>query len=157
MKILFICTHNRCRSILAEAISNFYGAGLIEACSAGSHPAEQVHPLTIQALIAAGIPHTALKSQSWDDFENSEVDYVITVCDKAANEACPLWFGKVRQVHWGLVDPSAVEGDEEVINKAFKLTIDLLKARIKALLSLLTQDMNEEALLQRIQALGKEK
>tara|TARA_R110000824_G_scaffold318073_2_gene505299 strand:- start:44153 stop:44626 length:474 start_codon:yes stop_codon:yes gene_type:complete len=154
LKILFICTHNRCRSILAEAVSNFYGQGLIEACSAGSNPADQVHPLTLRALRKKGIPISGLKSKSWDEFEDSDFDYVITVCDKAANEPCPLWFGKSRQVHWGLADPSAITGDPEIIDKAFKKTIKLLKQRIKQIKIWLAQGLEENELYQRIQALG---
>ncbi len=154
MKILFICTHNRCRSILAEAICNHYGDGLLEAVSAGSSPAERIHPLTLRALRALNISTDKLCSQSRDDFENSQIDYVITVCDSAANEPCPTWFGNARQVHWGLSDPSAVEGDPETISAAFTHTINILKSRIRQVISWLQQDLNDDELFQRIKSLA---
>lgn len=156
MKLLFICTHNRCRSILAEAIANHYGEGLIEACSAGSSPAEQVHPLTLSALRNKDISTTGLHSKSWDSFENQDFDYVITVCDRAANEPCPLWFGKSRQIHWGLADPSAIKGDPEVISAAFKSTIKALKRRIKKIRRWLRQGVDEETLTRHMQELAEE-
>ncbi len=156
MKILFICTHNRCRSILAEAICNCYGDGLLEAVSAGSSPAEKVHPLTLHALEAISIPIDSLNSQSWDVLEDADIDYIITVCDKAANEPCPLWFGNAAQVHWGLEDPSAIEGDEEIINAAFSRTIELLKGRITQIKQWLRQDLVEEEMLARITALAND-
>jgi len=155
MKILFICTHNRCRSILAEAICNYYGDGLLEAISAGSSPAEKVHPLTLHALEAKGIPTDSLNSQSWDVFEDADIDYVITVCDKAANEPCPVWFGNVAQAHWGLEDPSTIEGDEETINAAFSRTIEILQGRITQIKQWLRQGLVEEELFARITALAK--
>lgn len=154
MKILFICTHNRCRSILAEAITNHYGHGLIESRSAGSSPAEQVHPLTLEALRKAGIATNGLKSQSWDEFADDTFDYVITVCDKAASEPCPLWFGKSRQVHWGLTDPSTINGDPKTCDAAFQKTIAILTQRIKQIIAWLAQGLDEEDLYQRMQALG---
>ncbi len=156
MKLLFICTHNRCRSILAEAIANYYGKGLIEAYSAGSSPADQVHPLTLSALRNQDIPTSGLHSKSWDEFEKQAIDYVITVCDKAANEPCPLWFGKSRQVHWGLADPSAIQGDPELISAAFKSTIKTLKRRIKKITHWLEEGIRDEELTQRMQKLAEE-
>ncbi len=90
LRILFICTHNRCRSILAEAVANHYGAGLIQAQSAGSSPAGHIHPATLRALERHDIATTGLHSKSWADFEDAEIDLVITVCDQAAREKCPL-------------------------------------------------------------------
>lgn len=133
MKILFICTHNRCRSILAEAIANHFGEGLIEAASAGSEPADKVHPMTIKALQAKNIPVKGLHCKSWDEMEDFEADFVLTVCDNAAGESCPLWFGMSLRVHWGLEDPSLIEGSEEEILAAFNRTIEILTARIKTL------------------------
>lgn len=156
MKLLFVCTHNRCRSILAEAIANHYGEGLLEAYSAGSSPAEQVHPLTLGALRARDIPTGSLRSKSWDEFENADIDLVITVCDKAANEPCPVWFGKASQVHWGLSDPSSIQGDPEVINAAFSATIKLLERRIKQIRSWLKQGIQGEELIRRIRELAEE-
>ncbi|MDT8397885.1 MAG: arsenate reductase ArsC [Pseudomonadales bacterium] len=137
MKILFICTHNRCRSILAEAIARHFGEGLIQALSAGSQPADTVHPLTLAHLEKHGVPTAGLHSKSWHDCEYFEPDVVITVCDDAAGEACPLWFGKAAVIHWGLPDPSRIAGDPaarpDAIEAAFNNTIGLLKYRILTL------------------------
>jgi len=136
MKVLFICTHNRCRSILSEAITNHLAQGGITAYSAGSQPAGQVHPLSIKYLQARGIATDGLKSQSWDEFESVEPDVVITVCDSAAKEQCPVWFGNCVKAHWGLPDPSKLEGTEEEIKNAFFAVMDTIEARIQKLLAL---------------------
>ncbi|RDV24097.1 arsenate reductase ArsC [Alteromonas aestuariivivens] len=143
MKILYICTHNRCRSILSEAITNHLGQGLIVAKSAGSQPVGEVHPLSIRYLQEAGIETQGLTSQSWDDFEGFEPDLVVTVCDSAAKETCPVWFGKSVQLHWGLEDPSKLSGDEQEIAKAFHRTIDLTRARVEALLKIARLDRSQ--------------
>ncbi|WP_158967182.1 arsenate reductase ArsC [Paraglaciecola sp. L3A3] len=143
MKILYICTHNRCRSILSEAITNHYANGKIEARSAGSQPAGEVHPLSLKYLAEAGISTEGLTSQSWDDFEYFEADIVVTVCDSAAGESCPVWFGKSLKVHWGLADPSKLEGSEEELAQAFRETIELIKQRVEALLKLDIQDKEQ--------------
>ena len=140
LKLLFICTHNRCRSILAEAITNQFGAGRLVAKSAGSQPADRVHPLSLKYLAEAEINAEGLCSQSWNDYESWQPDVVITVCDSAAAEPCPLWFGQSRRVHWGLADPSRLDANQEDIATAFLHTIDLLKHRI---LSLLDYDLND--------------
>jgi len=144
MKILFICTHNRCRSILAEAITNHISNGKIEARSAGSQPVGKVHPLTIKYLFEAGIEVENLKSQSWDAYKDWAPDVVITVCDSANGEECPLWFGNSIRVHWGLADPSKVEGSEEKIEKAFKETIFIIRQRINELVSSDLQNFNSQ-------------
>ena len=133
MKLLFICTHNRCRSILAEAITNFYGQGVLTAKSAGSQPAGEVHPLTLKYLCEFGIPTAGLCSQSWNAHESWRPDLVITVCDSAAGEPCPLWLGQCARVHWGLADPSRLAGEESAIRKSFVETIEILKSRIEKL------------------------
>ena len=134
MKLLFICTHNRCRSIIAEAVCNHIGKGQLSAKSAGSQPAGEVHPLSLKYLAKAGIPTAGLQSQSWDDHEAWQPDVVITVCDSAAGESCPVWFGKTTKVHWGLVDPSSMTGTEADIESAFMSTIETLTNRIGALI-----------------------
>lgn len=136
MKILYICTHNRCRSILCEAITRTRAAGLIEARSAGSQPAGQVHPLSLQYLAEAGYETAGLKSQSWDDFEDFAPDIVVTVCDSAAGESCPLWFGKTLKVHWGLEDPSKHDGSDAEVAEAFRATIRIIEQRVEALIEL---------------------
>lgn len=136
MKVLYICTHNRCRSILSEAITNQFAQGKIIAKSAGSQPVGEVHPLSIRYLQETGVSVNGLCSQSWDEFEEFEPDVVITVCDSAANETCPVWFGNSLKVHWGLSDPSKLEGTEVQIAEAFKATIELIKQRVAQLLEL---------------------
>ncbi len=120
MKILYICTHNRCRSILSEAITNHYSEGKIEARSAGSQPVGQVHPLSLRYLQEAGISTEGLISQSWDEFEAFAPDVVVTVCDSAAGVPCPLWVGDTVKVHWGLADPSKLEGSDKEKAQAFR-------------------------------------
>ena len=127
MKLLFICTHNRCRSILCEAIASQRGAGFLEAASAGSAPVDAVHPLTLRYLGERGYQTTGLQSQSWEGLAAFNPDRVITVCDSAAGEVCPLWMGEVEKIHWGLPDPSRVEGDEEAVRSAFLAVIDRIE------------------------------
>ncbi|AMO68688.1 arsenate reductase ArsC [Zhongshania aliphaticivorans] len=135
-KILYICTHNRCRSILCEAISNAAGAGAIEARSAGSQPSGEVHPLSLRYLDELGIATTELRSQSWDEHRNFAPDLVITVCDSAAGEACPLWLGSAQKVHWGLADPSKLTGSDSEIAAGFHACIAEIQRRTAALLAL---------------------
>lgn len=130
MKLLFICTHNRCRSILCEAIANQSAEGVLCAASAGSAPVEAVHPLTLRYLEERGYETAGLMSQSWHDLNAFEPDRVITVCDTAAGEACPLWIGDVQKVHWGLPDPSRAEGSDEVIRAAFMAVIDRIESKV---------------------------
>ena len=130
MKLLFVCTHNRCRSILCEAIASQRGAGLLQAASAGSAPVEAVHPLTLRYLQERGYQTAGLRSQSWHDLEGFEPDRVITVCDSAAGEVCPLWMGEVEKHHWGLPDPSRIEGDDEAIRSAFMAVIDRIENKV---------------------------
>lgn len=144
MKLLFICTHNRCRSIIAEAVCNQYGQGRFIARSAGSQPSGVVHPLSLKYLAEAGISTDGLCSQSWDEHENWQPDMVITVCDSAAGESCPVWFGKAQKVHWGVADPSRLEGDDEQIADAFRDTIALFKSRIEKLLAVDTDTLPAE-------------
>ncbi len=137
MKILFICTHNRCRSILAEAITNHIAGEKISARSAGSSPVDAVHPLSLKYLAESGIDTNGLKSQAIDEQQNFNPDVVITVCDNAAGEACPLWLGKAVKIHWGLKDPSVLansNSSDEEVKQAFLNTIEIIKQRIKKLL-----------------------
>ena len=136
MKILYICTHNRCRSILSEAITNHLAKGQLQAFSAGSQPAGKVHPLSLKYLAEKGIPTKGLKSQSWDDFGSENPDIVVTVCDSAAAEACPVWFGDTVKIHWGLTDPSKLQGSEQEIRDAFYAAMNTIEQRVKKLLDL---------------------
>jgi len=146
MKILYICTHNRCRSILSEAITNHLAAGDIQAFSAGSQPSGEVHPLSIRYLQERGIDTSGLQSQSWDAIEAEQPDVVITVCDSAANESCPVWFGDTVKVHWGLPDPSKLEGSEEEIREAFYAVMDTIEKRVSRLLQLAGKNLPKEEL-----------
>jgi arsenate reductase len=146
MKLLFICTHNRCRSVLAEAVTNFYGKGILTAKSAGSQPAGEVHPLSLRFLKERGIPIDGLCSQSWDEHESWQPDVVITVCDSAAGETCPVWFGKSTRVHWGLADPSSLNGSDDEVSNAFHETIQTLRVRIQKLIEVGVQKASGDEL-----------
>jgi arsenate reductase len=154
MKILYICTHNRCRSILSEAITNHYSQGKIVAKSAGSQPVGEVHPLSIKYLQEAGISTQGLSSQSWDEFEDFAADVVVTVCDSAAGEACPVWFGNSLKVHWGLADPSKLQGSDEQIADAFRESIEQIKNRVQALLTIDVDITDKVALKTALSNLG---
>jgi len=156
MKFLFICTHNRCRSILSEAITNHLANGKIIAYSAGSQPTGKVHPLSIKYLQARGIATAGLKSQSWDEFESIEPDVVITVCDSAANEQCPVWFGHCVKVHWGLPDPSKQNGTEEETKKAFYSVMDTIESRIRKVLALNIDELESSKLHSSLNAMTDE-
>ncbi len=140
MKILYICTHNRCRSILSEALTNHRAAGRLVARSAGSQPAGEVHPLSLKYLSEAGVSTQGLKSQSWDEFEDFEPDVVITLCDSAAGESCPVWFGQAIKVHWGLNDPSRLQDSDAAIAAAFRHTISLIEQRVDELMAVAATD-----------------
>ena len=132
--LLFICTHNRCRSVLAEVIANNRFDDFYSACSAGSQPAGQIHPLTLEFLSARGPPTEGLRSQSWDDFADQEFDLVVTVCDSAANESCPLWMSDAPRAHWGmLLTLFCVAGDAAARESAFYAVMDTLESQLVAL------------------------
>lgn len=154
MKLLYVCTHNRCRSILSEAITNHLAGPRLQARSAGSQPAGVVHPLSLFYLEEAGIPTQGLKSQSWDEFTDYAPDLVITVCDNAANETCPAWLGKSQKIHWGLADPSKVEGTDDEIASAFRQTIAEISRRTQLLLALCTQNVDITTLKAGMQKMG---
>jgi len=128
--------------------------GNIQAKSAGSQPAGQVHPLSLQYLQEAGISTEELVSQSWDDLEEFAPDVVITVCDSAAGETCPVWFGKSIKVHWGLTDPSKVEGSEEEKAQAFRDTMTEIQQRVAELLALADKQLSQEELRSALNKLG---
>lgn len=156
MKILYICTHNRCRSILSEAITNHVAQGKLEAFSAGSQPVGEVHPLSIKYLAEKGISTDGLCSQSWNEFEAIQPDIVVTVCDSAANETCPVWFGNTIKLHWGLKDPSKLEGSEEEKRDAFFETIAIIEARVQRLLAIDVENQSKEAVVEALQQLVAE-
>jgi arsenate reductase len=146
MKILYICTHNRCRSILSEAITNSLAGNVIQAKSAGSQPAGEVHPLSIKYLNQTGHATDGLMSQSWDDFDSFNPDLVVTVCDSAAGESCPLYFDNTLKVHWGLSDPSKVEGDRAQVEEAFLACISEITQRVEKLKHLAQQNLDQQSL-----------
>jgi len=136
MKVLFMCTANSCRSILSEAMFNHLAPPGFKAISSGSFPKGQVLPRSLSTLQAAGISTEGLYSKGNEAFEGSPPDVVITVCDKAAGEACPVYFGPAVKAHWGLEDPSDVQGDEARVDAAFKATLSTIERRCKAFLAL---------------------
>lgn len=129
--ILVLCTGNSCRSIMAEALINQLGAGRYQAVSAGSFPAGYVHPKSIETLARHGVDCPAPRSKSWDEFAGWEFDLIITVCDQAANESCPVFSGACKKLHWSTPDPAKAEGDEQVITQAFDEAFMLLRDRIE--------------------------
>jgi arsenate reductase len=135
VKILYICTHNRCRSILSEAITTARAKGVLIARSAGSQPAGEVHPMTLRYLTRAGYSVAGLQSESWDAYADWQPDVVITVCDRAAGESCPLYFGSAIKQHWGLPDPSAMADNRSgsEIEAAFMTVIEQIERRVDAL------------------------
>ncbi|MFQ5348542.1 MAG: arsenate reductase ArsC [Rhodothalassiaceae bacterium] len=156
-RVLFLCTGNSARSILAEAILNRLGSGRFTGLSAGSHPRGAVHPLARAVLAARGHGTAGLRSKSWDEFAGAgapPIDIVITVCDNAAGEVCPVWPGHPVTAHWGLPDPAAVAGPEAVRRAAFEATYDVLAQRIAALVSLPDDVLESPALIARLRALG---
>ncbi|CAM3653088.1 arsenate reductase ArsC [Rheinheimera salexigens] len=157
MKILYICTHNRCRSILSEAITNHLAADVITAKSAGSQPTGVVHPLAITHLEQAGIACANLQSQSWHQLEDFAPDIVITVCDSAAAESCPVWFGSAIKVHWGLSDPSKLEGSEQQIAAAFRDCIADITTRVHQLKKLADMQLDTATLKLKLAELIRQK
>ncbi|GAA0855395.1 arsenate reductase ArsC [Aliiglaciecola litoralis] len=152
LKILYICTHNRCRSILSEAITNEDSQHKIMAKSAGSDPAGVIHPLSLQYLVEAGYSTADLKSQSWEEFKDFNPDFVITVCDSAAQQSCPLWFGRATQLYWELADPSILDGTEEQKRWAFNNTIDVIKKRVALLVEY--ADLSHAELTKKLLSVG---
>lgn len=136
MKVLFMCTANSCRSILSEAMFNHLAPAGFEAVSSGSFPKGQVLPRSLSTLQAAGISTEGLSSKGNEAFEGSPPDIVITVCDKAAGEACPVYFGPAVKAHWGLEDPSDVQGDEARVDAAFNATLETIETRCRAFFAL---------------------
>lgn len=154
MKVLFLCTANSCRSILCEALFNHLAPADLRAYSAGSQPKGCVHPLTLAALARAGVSIEGLASKSSDAHAELHPDLVITVCDKAAGEACPVFFGPAIRAHWGLADPSEVAGSDAEIAAAFDATVERIKARITAFLALPLARLDAEQLKAELDRIG---
>lgn len=160
MNVLFLCTGNSARSILAEAITNSLAMskGKFRAYSAGSHPKGKVNPLALDLLRQTHLPTAGLRSKSWDEFAAAGapvMDFVITVCDQAAGEQCPLWPGQPMTAHWGMPDPAAVQGAEEQRRRAFSDTASMLRRRIELLASLPLDKLDRLSLQNKVRDIGK--
>jgi arsenate reductase len=156
--VLFLCTGNSARSIMAEAIMNFKGRPTFTAYSAGSHPSGTVRPEALRQLEKAGIPTAGLRSKSWNEFSLPDapgLDFVFTVCDHAAKEACPLWPGRPVTAHWGVPDPAAVLGAEAAVETAFRDAFFLLERRISQFLSLPLNTLEDAALQRELDEIGR--
>lgn len=156
--VLFLCTGNSARSILAESIVNQLGAGRFKGFSAGSQPKGQVHPYALDLLASLGFPSTGMHSKSWEVFAAAgapHMDFVFTVCDSAAGEACPIWPGQPMTAHWGVPDPAAVEGSELEKRTAFREAFSALESRIRLFMSLPFASLDRLALQQRLDAIGR--
>ena len=156
--VLFICTGNSARSVLAEGILNELGQGRFRAYSAGSHPKGEVHPLALATLERLNMPATGYRSKSWDEFAASDaplLDFIFTVCDSAAGEACPLWLGKPVTAHWGVPDPAAVDGTQEQKLKAFGDAALTLRRRIGLLMSLPLESLDTLSLQRELRDIGQ--
>ena len=156
--VLFLCTGNSARSILAEAILNHRTKGNFTAYSAGSHPSGAPRPEALKQLESVGIPTAGLRSKSWDEFaapDAPHMDFVFTVCDNAANEVCPLWPGHPMTAHWGIPDPAAVKGSPEEIECAFREAFVVLDRRIALFLSLPIAALKQLAIQKEIESIGR--
>jgi arsenate reductase len=158
MNVLFLCSGNSARSILAEAYLNAAGKGRFGAYSAGSHPAGKVNPFALELLQKNRIPTVGLRSKSWDEFARPgapQLDFVFTVCDQAAGEVCPIWPGQPMSAHWGINDPAAAQGDEDAKRKAFFRAFNELTTRISLFLSLPMEKLDRLTLQKRLDQIGE--
>jgi arsenate reductase len=156
--VLFVCTGNSARSILAEGLMNDAARGRFKACSAGSHPTGVVNPFALEALAELRIPTDGFRSKSWDEFSGPDahpIDFVFTVCDRAAGESCPFWPGQPMTAHWGVPDPAAFEGSDDEKRMQFRATAVTLKRRIDLMLSLPIESLDAMALKQEIDDIGQ--
>jgi len=156
--VLFLCTGNSARSIMAEALLNHKGKCKFTAYSAGSHPTGQPRPEALKQIESAGLPTAGLRSKSWDEFAEPgapKLDFVFTVCDNAANEKCPYWPGQPMTAHWGIPDPAAVKGSAEEIARAFRDAFMVLDRRIGLFLSLPLGTLEQMAIKREIDSIGR--
>ena len=156
--VLFLCTGNAARSILAEALLNFRGQGRFHAFSAGSHPTGRVNPLALELLEHRGIAAKAARSKSWDEFAQPgapALDFVITVCDSAAGEVCPVWPGQPMTAHWGVADPAAVTGTPQERMRAFEEALRVLDRRISLFIALPVASLDRMSLRERVREIGR--
>ena len=156
--VLFLCTGNSARSIMAEKLMEHWGKGKFKAYSAGSFPNGRVNPFAIETLQSHGLSVDGLRSKSWDEFSVEgapHLDFVFTVCDNAAGEVCPIWPGHPMTAHWGVEDPAAVEGTDEVKLDAFRKVSHYLENRIKLFVSLPLSTLDDMKIKEKIDAIGK--
>ena len=156
--VLFLCTGNSARSILAEAISRRLGAGRFQAFSAGSHPRGEIHPMALEVLHEYGDDTSGLRSKSWDEFASPDapvLDFVFTVCDDAAGEVCPVWPGQPMTAHWGIEDPAAIEGSTDQQRWAFRRVHRVLERRIDLFTQLSFESLDRLSLRRRLAEIGK--
>jgi len=155
LNIFIICTGNSCRSVLAEALFNHLGQGRLNAFSAGSHPVGKINDAALATLKRHGLPTEGYQSQSWEDFEETPMDFVITVCDNAAGETCPVYLSKAVRAHWGVSDPGHVEGSGEEKVAAFEQAFATLKRRINKMLELPLETLPKEELTVELNNIGQ--
>jgi arsenate reductase (thioredoxin) len=156
--VLFLCTGNSARSIIGEALVNHWGRGRFRGFSAGSHPRGEVHPMTLEVLRKYHLPTDTLRSKSWEEFAEPAappLHFVFTVCDRAAKEVCPLWPGQPMTAHWGIEDPAAAEGTDQVQFRAFNKAFRELDARIKIFTNLRLEMLDRMALQKQLDAIGQ--
>ena len=156
--VLFLCTGNSARSVMAEVLLNHLGKGRFQAFSAGSHPRGSVHPLAIATLVRNHLPVEGLRSKSWDEFAAPgapQLAFVFTVCDHAARETCPVWPGQPMTAHWGIEEPAAVEGTPEQQQRAFTLAFRALDARLRIFTSLRLASLDSLALQRKLDEIGR--
>lgn len=157
--VLFLCTGNSARSVMAEAILNRKGHPLFHAYSAGSHPSGRVRPEALSQIVSMGSSSAGYRSKSWDEFAKPDapkMDFVFTVCDNAANEICPVWPGQPMTAHWGVADPAAVQGTPHEIARAFREAFMILDRRISLFLSLPLSTLGQMAIKQEIDRIGRQ-
>jgi arsenate reductase len=155
LNIFVICTGNSCRSVMGEALFNHLGQGRIQAFSAGSHPIGRTNEGALATLKRHGLPTEGYKSQSWEDFEGTTMDIVITVCDNAAGETCPAYLSKAIRAHWGVSDPGHIEGTDEEKVTAFENTFRILEMRVNKMLALPLENLPPDELTPELNAIGK--
>jgi arsenate reductase (thioredoxin) len=156
--VLFLCTGNSARSIIAEALLNHLGRGRFRAYSAGSHPAGKVNPFALELLQRLHLPIGGLRSKSWEGFAQPgapAMDFIVTVCDNAAGEVCPIWPGKPVTAHWGVADPAAVEGSDDAKRAAFRDAAAILRRRVEMLVSLPVDGLDEAAMKRELRGIGE--
>lgn len=157
--VLFLCTGNSARSVMSEGLLNLLGHGRFYAYSAGSHPTGQVNPLALEILRTVGYDTGNLRSKSWDEFgapEAPHMDFIITVCDKAAGEVCPIWPGHPVSAHWGFEDPAAVAGTDEEKRAAFRKVFQEIRSRVQLFLALPVDKLDRMSLLNAVRDIGRQ-